>query len=110
MFRIVQYYQTHTGKKPIIEWLENLRDGKTRERIKRQIHKVEHGNYGDWKPVGDGVYEIRMRFGSGYRVYFTEFSNIVVLLLCGGDKSTQKKDINLAKEYAKDARRRAESP
>ena len=109
MIRIVQYYQTSSGKRPLIEWLENIRDGKTRERIKRQIHKVELGNYGDWKPVGDGVYEIRLHFGSGYRIYFTEHGSIVVLLLCGGDKSTQKRDIKLAKEYAKDARKRAES-
>ena len=66
------------------------------------MDRVEVGNYGDYKPLGDGVYELKLHFGSGYRVYFAEYDNIIVILLCGGDKSTQSKDIEIAKTYWKE--------
>ena len=66
------------------------------------MDRVEVGNYGDYKPLGDGVYELKLHFGSGYRVYFAEYDDIIVILLCGGDKSTQSKDIEIAKTYWKE--------
>lgn len=73
-----------------------------RHRIRRRLDRVEIGNYGDYKPLGDGVYELKLHFGSGYRVYFAEYDDIIVILLCGGDKSTQSKDIEIAKTYWKE--------
>lgn len=66
------------------------------------MDRVEIGNYGDYKPLGDGVYELKLHFGSGYRVYFAEDGDIIVILLCGGDKSSQSKDIEVAKAYWKE--------
>jgi putative addiction module killer protein len=65
---------------------------------------MQTGHYGDCKPVGDGVYELVLDFGPGYRVYFTEKDNVVIFLLCGGDKSTQKKDIITAKQHLAELR------
>jgi putative addiction module killer protein len=66
---------------------------------------MTRGHYGDYKSIGNGVYELRFTFGSGYRIYFAEQDNVVVLLLCGGDKSTQRHDIELAKNYWLEFRR-----
>jgi putative addiction module killer protein len=66
------------------------------------LDRVEIGNYGDYKALGDGVYELKLHFGSGYRVYFAEDGDIIVILLCGGDKSSQSKDIEVAKAYWKE--------
>ena len=67
--------------------------------FKAQIHRIESGNLGDHKPVGDGVFELRLHFGAGYRIYFGEVDNTIILLLCGGDKSSQVRDIERAKVY-----------
>jgi putative addiction module killer protein len=83
------------------DWLTNLKDGKGRARILARLTSVEQGNFGDSAPVGDGISELRIHFGPGYRVYFKQTGKTIVLLLCGGDKSTQQKDINKAKEMAK---------
>ncbi len=68
-------------------------------RINRRLERLAAGNYGDCKPIGEGVFEMRLQFGAGYRVYFGEINNHIVLLLCGGDKSSQAKDIKLAQQY-----------
>lgn len=74
----------------------------TRKRISQRIDKIEEENYyGDFKKLTNDLNELRFKFGSGYRVYYHETDNIVVLLLCAGDKSTQTKDIDKAKEYLK---------
>lgn len=75
------------------EWLFSLRDKQTRARILARIRSAELGNIGDAKPVGDGVSEMRIHFGAGYRLYFKRKGDIVYLLLIGGDKSTQSRDI-----------------
>jgi putative addiction module killer protein len=69
---------------------------------KIRVRRIESGLYGDCEPVGEGVLELRMFFGSGYRIYFAEEGNNIVILLCGGDKTSQKKDIKNAKQYWKD--------
>jgi putative addiction module killer protein len=92
-------YQTKNGKEPFQDWRKNLRDKVTLARIDRRLEYVAQGNYGDYKAVGDGVYELRFFFGSGYRVYFAKDGDTVVLLLYGGDKGSQSKDITKAKSY-----------
>ena len=85
-----------------IEWLTNLRDVAARARIAKRIDRVAAGNFGDTKPVGAGVSELRFTFGPGYRVYYTRRGDVVVILLCGGDKGSQGKDIERAKAMAQD--------
>ena len=79
------------------DWLENLRNGVAVKAIKRRIARVQIGLFGDTKSVGDGVFELRVDHGPGYRVYFARHGDIVVLLLCGGDKKSQQRDIVRAK-------------
>ncbi|MBR8834064.1 MAG: type II toxin-antitoxin system RelE/ParE family toxin [Stigonema ocellatum SAG 48.90 = DSM 106950] len=97
--KIVKLYATSDGTEPYTEWLKSLKDYVIRARIIRRIERLQQGNYGDCKPIGEGVHEMRFFFGSGYRVYFGESENDVVILLCGGDKSSQDRDIQKAKEY-----------
>ena len=92
-------YANESSKEPFIEWLEGLRDGITQKRILARLTRLEQGNFGDCKPVGEGVSELRLFFGSGYRVYFGERDNDLIVLLCGGDKGSQDADIQQAKVY-----------
>jgi putative addiction module killer protein len=86
-------------------WLANLTDLKGRAKILLRIDRAEMGNFGDAEPVGDGVFEMRIHFGAGYRVYYAREDRIVYLLLTGGDKSTQKFDIKRAKSMWKQFKR-----
>lgn len=81
-------------------WLRKLRDSRVKARIEMRIRRLGLGNPGDVKPIEEGLSEMRIDYGPGYRVYFMERSNILVILLCGGDKSTQQKDIEKAHEIA----------
>jgi len=74
-------------------------DWKMQERILSRVGRLKRGQFGDFKSLGEGLYELRLFFGPGYRVYFGESGGKVILILSGGDKSTQKKDIHLAKEF-----------
>lgn len=103
----VRRYQTVDGKVPLSEWLEGLRDGRTRARIIARLDRVQAGLLGDWKSVGSGVCELRIDHGPGYRVYFGQEGTTLVLLLCGGEKSTQSKDIEKAHGYWKDYKARS---
>lgn len=87
---------------PFAKWLGELRDANARLRVVTGIRRMELGNPGDVKPVGDGVSEMRIAYGPGYRVYFTRTGDTIVILLCGGDKSSQSRDIALAKQLAKE--------
>lgn len=82
-------------------WLSGLKDHKAKARILVRIRAAERGNFGDCKPVGDTVSELRIDVGPGYRVYFTRIGTVVYLLLCGGNKSTQSRDIARAKDMAR---------
>ncbi len=84
------------------KWLVELRDTNARLRVVTRIRRMELGNPGDVKPVGDGVSEMHIACGPGYRVYFTRTGDTIVILLCGGDKSSQSRDIALAKQLAKE--------
>lgn len=79
-------------------WFKSIRDRTTRGRIVARIERVQLGNFGDAKPVGDGVHELRLHFGPGYRIYFTRRGERIILLLCGGDKGSQQRDIARAKQ------------
>jgi putative addiction module killer protein len=83
------------------EWLTNLKDHVAKALIARRIERAEAGNFGDCESVGGGVSEMRIDYGPGYRAYFVRRGEIVYLLLLGGDKSTQKRDIKRAKEIAR---------
>ena len=83
------------------DWLANLRDENARARINIRIRRLSLGNPGDVKSIGKGVSEMRVDYGPGYRIYFMKQGSSIVLLLCGGDKSTQAKDIERAKILAK---------
>jgi putative addiction module killer protein len=100
--RKVIVYQTEKGDEPFTDWLNGLRDPKARRAILKRVGRLEQGLYGDCKPVGAGVSELRFVLGPGYRVYFGEEAGKIVILLCGGDKSTQDDDIKTAKEYWKE--------
>jgi putative addiction module killer protein len=81
------------GKDHFTEWLEGLRDTVGRIAIRRRLDRVEDGNFGDRRFVGDGVWELRIHYGPGYRAYYGEDGQVIVLLLCGGGKRTQWQDI-----------------
>ncbi len=83
-----------------IKWFEKLKDRKARVKIAIRIRRVSLGNLGDVKPVGDGISELRIDYGPGYRVYFTQRSKQLIILLAGGDKTTQASDIKKAKQLA----------
>lgn len=84
------------------DWLSGLRDVRARVRIQVRIDRFAAGNPGDAKSVGEGVSELRIDYGPGYRVYYTRIGQVVVVLLCGGDKTTQAEDIIQAKRIAKE--------
>ena len=100
----IYIYTCSDGSEPFTQWLRGLRDGTTRNRIRQRIARIRLGNFGDTRSVGDGVYELRIHFGPGYRVYFGRSGAEVVILLCGGDKGSQDRDIERARGYWRDYR------
>lgn len=93
-------YQTPDGSEPFAEWFTNMRDKRTQKRIAARLLRIEEGNFCDHASVGDGVWELKLFFSAGYRIYYAEEG--IVLLLCGGDKSSQPRDIERAKGYWKE--------
>lgn len=106
MKKELRIYRTVTGKQIFTDWLESLRDLTGRAQITNRLNRACLGNFGDCEPVGDGVYELRVHYGPGYRIYFSEQEDTILLLLIGGSKRTQKKDIKKAKEFWKEFRER----
>jgi putative addiction module killer protein len=104
--REIEVYQTEDGKKPFLKWLDSLKDVRARAKIRVGIDRISLGNLGNCKAIGSGVSELKIDFGPGYRVYFGQIANRLVILLCGGVKSTQAKDIQKAKSYWEDYRKR----
>lgn len=102
--RDIQRYITADGKIPFDRWFDALRDEKTKTIINKRLNRVRLGNLGDYRSVGEGVYELKINYGPGYRVYFGQVGTTIILLLCGGDKSSQDKDISQAIEYWTDYR------
>ncbi|MCP4698258.1 MAG: type II toxin-antitoxin system RelE/ParE family toxin [Gammaproteobacteria bacterium] len=99
-------YRDIEGKIPFDEWLYRLKDSRAKTRILTRLNRLKAGNEGDWKSVGEDVRELRIPEGKGYRVYYAWDGDTVVLLLCGGDKSSQKQDIATAKDYWRNCRDR----
>lgn len=102
----LRYYQTSEGRLPFPEWLEALKDREARARVRNRLDMVASGSFGDARPVGEGVLELRIDWGPGYRVYFARIGDLMILLLCGGDKRAQDEDIKDAKTYFNDYKRR----
>jgi putative addiction module killer protein len=99
MEKEIRTYQTADGQVPFNTWIDKLKDTQARARIRTRIDRVSLGNLGDCKSVGEGVIELRIDYGPGYRVYMGQDGKHLIILLCGGDKSTQDKDINTAHTY-----------
>ena len=93
----LRLYQTSAGDRPFATWLKRLKDGQARARIETRLARIAAGNPGDVESVGGGVMELRIDWGPGYRVYFSQIGQVFILLLCGGDKRTQQEDIKRAK-------------
>lgn len=105
MFELLRY-QRQDGQEPFSEWLNGLRDKLAQARIRIRLRQVQAGNFGDAEPVGEGVIELRVHVGAGYRVYCGRHGKSIVLLLYGGDKSSQIADIKRAKELWAEWKRR----
>jgi len=102
----VRHYLTDGKRDPFQEWLKKLRDPIAKMQVVKRVNRIESGNFGDHKFCRDGVWEMRINQGAGYRVYYALTNNVVVLLICGGDKGTQDADIERAIGYWKDWQRR----
>ncbi len=102
----VVVFRSRDGRVPFEEWLNALDDQQAVARILARLARVRLGNLGDCKPVGEGVSELRVGYGPGYRVYFGQQGQTLVVLLCGGDKRTQDRDIRLAKQYWREFKQR----
>lgn len=98
------------GKDVFEEWLAKLKDDQAEARVEARINRLAHGNFGDCKPVGEGVWELRVNYGPGYRVYYAMIGRACVLLLCAGDKRKQTGEIAQAKKYLRDYKQRSEAP
>lgn len=102
----LRHYLTVAGKDVFEEWLDSVRDFRAQASILARIDRLELGNFGDTRPVGGGVFELRVAIGAGYRVYYTRRGKAILLLLCGGNKSTQNADIKRALKYLTEFDRR----
>lgn len=94
----IELFETKDGQRPFETWLESL-DLSAQVVVENRLLRILRGNFGDSKAIGGQIFELRINCGPGYRVYYGRIGKRVVLLLCGGDKSTQTKDISKAKKY-----------
>ncbi len=102
----ILHYLTVSGRDPYQDWLDKLKDVRARIKIQRRVDRVVAGNFGDHKFSRDGVWELRVDIGPGYRVYYAQAGQTIVLLLCGGDKRTQDANIDKAVKFWFDYQRR----
>ncbi|MCE3231153.1 MAG: hypothetical protein K0R76_387 [Alphaproteobacteria bacterium] len=91
--KTVEIYCDRFGNEPFTIWLDSLKDMQTKVRISQRIRRIEDGNFGDHKAIGEGVWELRLDFGPGYRVYYAHEKDQIIILLCAGNKKTQQRDI-----------------
>ena len=101
----LRIYEKKNGKMPFYEWLMD-QDVTIKQIIRTRLDRLSLGNFSNNEPVGDGINEIKVNTGPGYRIYYGIIDSKIVLILCSGDKSTQDKDIKKAKEYFKDYKMR----
>lgn len=104
----IRHYLTAAGRDAYQSWLDRLKDLQARVAIQRRVDRLSAGQFGDCKPCRDGVWELRIDVGPGYRVYYAQAGTTVVLLLCGGDKGSQQRDIDAAVRYWQDYLRRTQ--
>lgn len=97
----IEYYETDTGKCPYLEWEGEL-PIKLRAQIRKRLNSVRLGNFGDIKPIEGSIFELRIRTGAGYRIYYAKKGSKIIILLCAGSKRSQDRDIAKAKKYWKD--------
>jgi len=102
----LRIYTDQQDRQPLVQWLGDLKDIRARAQIRARLARVEAGNFGDCKPVRDGVQELRIDYGPGYRVYLSRQGPVLVLLLCGSDKGDQSRTIAQAVEYLNDWKQR----
>ncbi len=102
----IRDYVKGSGIVPFRKWLKKLKDKKSVDIISSRIDRMAVGSFGDARGVGGGVFELRIHFGPGYRIYYGLHANTIIVLLCGGDKSTQTRDIEVAKIFWSDYWRR----
>ena len=102
---ILEIYQDENGKEPFNEWLYSIKDIKTQARIDNRLERLRVGNFGDCRTLSGGIFELRLHFGPGYRIYYGRLGNEIVVLLIGGDKSNQVRDIQKAQQYWEDYKR-----
>jgi putative addiction module killer protein len=98
----IEFYETSNGKRPFEIWLKGMKEQHTRAQILMRLDRLKLGNFGDCKTLQEGVCELRIHYGPGIRLYYGKIGSKVILLLCGGDKGSQDRDIVKAKEYLKD--------
>lgn len=94
----IRYFKLENGKEPVWNWIYSL-DKSMQIRVLSRVVRISEENYGDCKMIGSEIWEARFKFGPGYRVYFSEIENTIILFLCAGDKNRQSSDIKIAKEY-----------
>ncbi len=102
----IRHYVTRAGKDIFDDWLTELADARAQAKIASRINRLAAGNFGDSKSLRQGLYELRIDWGPGYRVYYSMIGRACVLLLCGGDKRKQSSDIERASQYLKDYKER----
>jgi putative addiction module killer protein len=106
----VRHYVSRSGRDVFDHWLTRLGDARAQAKIAVRIDRLVAGNFGDCKSLRQGLFELRIDWGPGYRVYYTMIRTVCVLLLCGGDKRKQSSDIDRALEYLKDYKERSGNP
>ena len=102
----IRYYTDRQGQAPLTDWLDDLKDLRARAQVRVRLMRLMDGNLGNCKPLRDGVQELKIDIGPGYRVYLSKQGPVLVLLLCGGDKSDQSHDIERAIGYLNDWKQR----
>ncbi len=102
----IRHYVTRAGRDVFDDWLSQLADARAQAKIASRINRLAAGNFGDCRPLRQGVSELRIAWGPGYRVYYAMLGRVCVLLLCGGDKRKQSSDIARALDYLKDYKER----
>ena len=98
----IEIYETPTGKRPFEIWIKGIKEIHTRAKILTRLDRLKLGNFGDCTTLQEGVCELRIHYGPGIRIYYGKIGSKVILLLCGGDKRSQNRDIAKAKEYLTD--------
>lgn len=105
----IRHYVDRAGKDVFDEWISRLQDARTQAKVATRINRLAAGNFGDCKPLREGVWELRIDWGPGYRAYYATVDRACVLLLCGGDKRKQTRDIGRAVAFLKDYKERTHS-